>query len=161
MTEKPSPFILTNKSYEEKSVFLPENLLREARRQKGIQECNVPEICVLDPDGDLVDHLLKKGMAEKCNCWACYHSNLYTVQIGSMEIGILPCIVGASYAVLVAEQLFVSGCKFLMSITSAGIIKQPTTGKRFALIKEALRDEAIIIYLQKSQPVFQKSFIKK
>jgi purine-nucleoside phosphorylase len=135
------PFILSNKSYEEQSVFLPENLLREARRQKGIKECKVPEICVLDPDGDLVDYLLQTQVAKKSNCWACYHSKLYNIQVGNIEIGIVPCIVGASYAVLVAEQLFVSGCKYLISVTSAGIIKQPTTDKRFALIKEALRDE--------------------
>ena len=30
------------------------NLLREARRQKGVAEIPVPEICVLDPDGDIL-----------------------------------------------------------------------------------------------------------
>ena len=48
---------------------------------------------------------------------------------------------GASYAVLVAEQLFVSGCEFLVSVTSAGIINEPESAKRFALITEAIRDE--------------------
>jgi hypothetical protein len=41
--------ILLNKFYNESSVFLPENLLREARRQKDKKECSVPEICLLDP----------------------------------------------------------------------------------------------------------------
>ncbi|MEK6782397.1 MAG: nucleoside phosphorylase [Bacteroidota bacterium] len=141
MREEFSSFILANKNYEATSVFLPENLLRESRRQKNISDCNVPEICILDPDGDLADYLLKKEYARKSNCWACYHSNLYTFQIDDIDIGIIPCIVGASYAVLVAEQLFVSGCKYLISVTSAGIIKQPSTNKRFALITEAIRDE--------------------
>jgi len=57
MAEEFSSFILANKNYKAPSVFLPENLLREARRQKNVSECNVPEICMLDPDGDLADYL--------------------------------------------------------------------------------------------------------
>ncbi len=133
--------ILNNKFYNSPSVFLPENLLREARRQKNIGTCPVPAICVLDPDGDLVSYLNKEGLAEKNNCWACYHSNLYHFELEGIRIGILPCIVGASYAVLVAEQLFVSGCELLISVTSAGIINEPGEAKRFALITEAVRDE--------------------
>jgi uridine phosphorylase len=133
--------ILLNKYYDEPSVFLPENLLREARRQKKKQECNVPVICLLDPDGDLVEYLLKKGEATKNACWACYHSSLFSFQLGSHKIGIVPCIVGSSYAVLVAEQLFVSGCQLLISVTSAGIISIPDNQKQFALITSAVRDE--------------------
>jgi len=43
--------------YEAPSLFTPQNLLREARRQKGLPEGQVPAICVFDPDGDLVDFL--------------------------------------------------------------------------------------------------------
>lgn len=135
------PPILNNKHYNAGSVFLPENLLREARRQKQISDCNVPPICVLDPDGDLAAYLGGKGLAEKNNCWACYHSTLYHFSFDGIQIGIIPCIVGASYAVLVAEQLFVSGCELLISVTSSGIISQPEENKRFALITEAVRDE--------------------
>jgi uridine phosphorylase len=133
--------ILENKNYDEVSVFLPENLLREARRQKNIRNCSIPQICILDPDGDLANYLQKTGDAKKNGCWACYHSTLFTFQIGEIEIGIIPCIVGASYAVLVAEQLFVSGCRLLISVTSSGIINQPVTDKHFALITDAVRDE--------------------
>jgi uridine phosphorylase len=133
--------ILSNKYYNEQSVFLPENLLREARRQKNKQECNVPAVCLLDPDGDLAEYLLKNNLASKNNCWACYHSTLYDFNLGSNSMGIIPCIVGSSYAVLVAEQLFVSGCKLLISITSAGIINKPNNEKRFALITSSIRDE--------------------
>ena len=48
------PPILRHKRYDEPSVFAPENLLREARRQKAISAGAVPRICVLDPDGDIV-----------------------------------------------------------------------------------------------------------
>lgn len=42
---------------------------------------------------------------------------------------------------LLAEQLFVSGCKTLISITSAGIINPTKNNSKFVLIEEALRDE--------------------
>lgn len=133
--------ILSNKYFEKPSVFLPENLLREARRQKNITESNVPEICLLDPDGDLADFLVLTGKAALKKEWACYHSKMFCFLHDGFEIGIVPCIVGASYAVLVAEQLFVSGCKTLISVTSAGIIRPPLKDKKFALINEAVRDE--------------------
>jgi len=137
----PSVSILNHKSYSEASVFQPENLLRESRRQKDKRQGGVPSICVLDPDGDLVNHLRNKDKVAKSKCWACYHSDLYSFDIAGVPIGIIPCAVGASYAVLVAEQLFVSGCEILISVTSAGIINQADIDKRFALITEAIRDE--------------------
>src|SRR5688572_14851891 len=111
--------IISNKYYNEESVFLPENLLREARRQKNKKDCNVPELCLLDPDGDLAEYLFKNNLSTKNECWACYHSTLYEFNLDGHTIGITPCVVGSSYAVLVAEQLFVSGCKLLISVTSA------------------------------------------
>ena len=145
--------ILKNKHYQQPSVFRPENLIREARRQKGLKTCNIPEICVLDPDGDLAEYLIQSGKAKKNNCWACYHSKLYNFQIEGMEIGVVPHAVGASYAVLVAEQLFQSGCELLISITSAGLINHPETSHKFALITEAVRDEGTSYhYLQADRP---------
>ena len=145
--------ILSNKYYSEQSVFLPENLLREARRQKNKQECNVPTVCLLDPDGDLAGFLLKNNLASKNNCWACYHSTLYDFNLDGNSIGIIPCIVGSSYAVLVAEQLFVSGCKLLISVTSAGIINKLKNEKKFALITSAVRDEGTSYhYLSPEKP---------
>lgn len=147
------PQILTQKHYREPSVFRPENLLREARRQKHLRECPVPEVCVLDPDGDLVTYLKRVGKAEKNECWACYHSGLYSYTLNGTEIGLIPCVVGASYAVLVAEQLFASGCELLISVTSAGNIAENSTSKRFALITEAIRDEGTSYhYLPADQP---------
>lgn len=130
-----------NKNFEELSVFTPENLLREARRQKNIPEGNIPEICVLDPDGDIVRYLLKTNQAVLDKYWACYHTNLYRFELEKQTLGIIGNAVGASFAVLLAEQLFVSGCKLLISITSAGIINPPKNNSRFILIESALRDE--------------------
>lgn len=52
------------KRYDEPSVFTPESLLREARRQKDLPDQSIPDVCVLDPDGDIVRHLVSTGRAE-------------------------------------------------------------------------------------------------
>lgn len=75
MTSENFP-LLANKDYAAPSVFQPENLLREARRQKGIPLGQVPSVCLLDPDGDILDYLLNQGLAEVHPAWACYHTHL-------------------------------------------------------------------------------------
>jgi uridine phosphorylase len=49
--------------------------------------------------------------------------------------------VGASFAVLVAEEMFASGCDLLISITSSGQINPRGATPYFILIDRALRDE--------------------
>jgi purine-nucleoside phosphorylase len=132
------PELFGDKHYQEASVFLPENLLREARRQKNIEACTVPEVIVLDPDGDMVRYL-KKRNAVLDPCWACYHSELYKATYKDLSFGIIGCAVGAAYAVLLAEQLFVSGCEQLISVTSAGKISDIRSD--YVLIHHTLRDE--------------------
>ncbi len=133
--------LFNKQNYAEDSVFKPENLLREARRQKDIPECDIPKVCVLDPDGDILDYLKRTDRASINPCWSGYHTRMYQFNEQGTDIGIIGRAVGASFAVLLAEQMFVSGCKLLISITSAGIINQPPDGNKFILIEEALRDE--------------------
>ena len=135
------PPILAGKHFVAPSVFEPENLLREARRQKNLPSAEVPEICILDPDGDIVRTLCKAGRAHRSEGWACYHTELYEFDHSGELLGIIGCAVGASFAVLVAEQLFVSGCRFLVSMTSAGQIVEQAPPPYFILIDRALRDE--------------------
>src|SRR5437667_3468925 len=137
----PAPPILLNKHYTEPSVFTAENLLREARRQKGVARANIPRICVLDPDGDIVRWLVGAHRAERDPQWACYHTDLHTFTYEDMRLGIVGCAVGASFAVLVAEELFSSGCELLISVTSAGQIVPIADPPYFVLIERALRDE--------------------
>jgi len=122
-------------------VFVPENLLREARRQRTIPDGQVPPICILDPDGDMVRHLLGAQKAKRHPYWACYHTELYHFVHEGVEFGIIGCAVGASFAVLVAEELFASGCQLLISVTSSGQIVPHQDPPFFVLIEEALRDE--------------------
>jgi uridine phosphorylase len=133
--------LLEHKDYGSKSVFTPENLLREARRQKGLDEGHVPTICILDPDGDLVEYLHETDRAYRHATWACYHTVLDTFEFDGIEYGIVGRVVGASFAVLVAEELFVSGCQLLISITSAGQIISLGKPPYVVLIEHALRDE--------------------
>ena len=137
----PKPPILSNKHYTEPSVFTAENLLREARRQKSVARANVPRICVLDPDGDILRWLVATHRAERDPHWACYHTDLFTFVQGDTRFGIIGCAVGASFAVLVAEELFASGCELLVSVTSAGQVVGISDPPYFVLIEKALRDE--------------------
>lgn len=141
MSEKTVPPILAEKHYAAGSVLTPENLLREARRQKGLADAQVPEVCVLDPDGDLVRRLEAAGRARRDPAWACYHSLMHRVEADGLEIGIVGCAVGAPFAVLVAEQMFASGCRLLISVTSAGQLAELQPPPYFVVIEKALRDE--------------------
>ena len=136
-----APPILSDKHYGAPSVFTAENILREARRQKGLAPMTVPAICVLDPDGDIVRHLKRAGRARREDAWACYHSELYVASEQGIDFGFVPCAVGASYAVLIAEELFASGCGLLISVTSSGQLRDLRPPPYFVLIDRALRDE--------------------
>ncbi len=124
------------------SVFVPSNMLREARRQRGIDAETVPEICVLDPDGDLLAFMIDQHGAARAAGWACYHSELFECTVPELgRIGVIGKVVGAPYAVLVAELLFASGCRFLVNLSSAGQIAPIAEPPYFVLIDRALRDE--------------------
>ncbi len=133
--------LLARRDYDAPSVFLPESLLREARRQKGLIENTVPPVCVLDPDGDLVDHVRADYGAARSAHWACYHTQMWEWQNAAARCGIIGAVVGGPFAVLVAEQLFASGCELLISITSAGQIADLGPPPYYILIDRALRDE--------------------
>lgn len=133
--------ILSDKHYGAASAFSPDGILREARRQKGLAESDVPAVCVLDPDGDIVRYLKRVGRASRDEAWACYHSELFRAAEAGIDLGIVPCAVGASYAVLIAEQLFASRCRLLISMTSAGQLVELRPPPYFVLIDKALRDE--------------------
>ena len=142
------PPLLRHKHHDRPSVFAPDALLREARRQKGIPPGAVPEVCILDPDGDIVRHLVAGGCARKHPAWACYHTDLYAFSRDGAEYGLLGCAVGASFAVLVAEELFASGCRLLLSVTSAGQILPLRPPPYFIVIDRALRDEGTSYHYQ-------------
>src|SRR6202023_2057602 len=81
------------------------------------------------------------GRTRPATGWACYHTEMDVTEHGGITIGIVGLAVGAPFAVLVAEQLFASGCPLLISVTSAGQIEPIGPIPYFVLIDRALRDE--------------------
>jgi len=130
-----------NKNPSSPSVFQPTALLREARRQKRLATVDVPALCILDPDGDIVRRLRQTAQAQPFPNWPCYHTALDTFTLAGQTVGIVGCAVGAPFSVLIAEELFASGCQLLVSITSAGQITPAGPTPYFVIIDRALRDE--------------------
>jgi uridine phosphorylase len=135
------PSLRDKKNTAAPSMFRPDALLREARRQKGLATVEVPRVCILDPDGDIVRRLRKTGAAQPFEGWPCYHTELDTFTLAGKTAGIVGCAVGAPFAVLIAEELFASGCRLLLSLTSAGQISDSAPTPYFVIIDRALRDE--------------------
>lgn len=136
-----TPPILSEKHHDAPLAFTPESLLREARRQKGAKAVAVPKVCLLDPDGDMVRQLCADGRARRHEGWVCYHTDMWVFDLDGHEIGVVGCAVGASFAVLVAEEMFASGCELLISVTSSGQITPQGAPPYFIVIDRALRDE--------------------
>lgn len=146
MEQVPNPEVAgppVRDDYAEPSVFQPDGLLREARRQRGLADGDVPAICLLDPDGDLVRHLQRQGRARRSEVWACYHTDLWVTDLAHDSVGIVGCAVGAPFAVLVAEQLFASGCRLLVSLTSAGQLDPALDLPVLILIDRAFRGDGV------------------
>lgn len=122
-------------------VFLPGNMLESARVQKNLSPLVVPDGCLLDFDGELVDFLVANSAVKLEPSWPCFHTRLYLWQTNGTEYGIIGGTVGASFSVLVAEELFALGCKALVTISSAGLIAENLETPLFLLIDKALRDE--------------------
>jgi len=101
----------------------------------------VPPICVLDFDGDLTDWLLKAGLTRPHPGWACFHTTMQTVEIDGMECGLIARTIGGPYAVLVAEQLQVSGAQVILGLTSAGRVNPSLPLPSLVIATSAIRDE--------------------
>jgi uridine phosphorylase len=140
--------LLQHKAYDEPSVFQPANLLREARRQKRLPDLPVPRVCLLDPDGDIVRHLAATGVGHRHRGWACYHTEMWVTGAAGTELGVVGLVIGAPFAVLVAEQLHASGAVVVLSITSAGQLTPVAEPPYFVLIDRARRDEGTSAHYQ-------------
>jgi uridine phosphorylase len=137
----PAAPLFERKDHDAPSIFRPENMLREARRQKSLNSDAVPAICVIDPDGDIVTHVRRVCAASQSKSWACFHTRMWEWTANNVRCGIIGHVVGGSFSVLVAEQLFVSGCELLVNIASAGQITNIGRPPYYILIERALRDE--------------------
>ena len=56
------------------SAFRAEDLVESVRASRKRAEGVVPEICVLEFDGDLTDKLQARGELDPCDAWPCFHT---------------------------------------------------------------------------------------
>ncbi len=133
--------ILEHDDPDSPSLFTAKAMLSLARQCKGLVAGEVPAICVLDPDGDLERHLHACGELRDDANWGCFHTRLAIREGPGGEFGIIGRAVGAAFSVLLAEQLFASGCRFLISLSSAGQVVDLGQPPYFVVIDRALRDE--------------------
>ena len=133
--------ILEHDDADAPSLFTAKAMLSVARQYKGLIPGEVPATCVLDPDGDLERHLHACGELREDANWGCFHTRLAVREGRDCEFGIIGRAVGAAFSVLLAEQLFASGCQFLISLSSAGQVVDLGKPPYFVVIDRALRDE--------------------
>lgn len=123
------------------AAFTPESIIRAVQAQRGLPDVTVPSICVLDFDGDLTDKLLAARGARPYPQWACFHTPMAAFELDGRQYGIVPRTIGGPFAVLVAEQLFVSGARVVLGLTSAGRVSRGLPLPHVVVIDEAVRDE--------------------
>ncbi len=135
-----TPPILADKEFAAPSVFEPANLLREARRRRARRPLFPRSAC--STRTAISCGCCGGNSGPRCRGLGLLSHRLYEFEQGAERCGIIGCAVGASFAVLLAEQLFVSGCRFLVSVTSAGQIVPQGPPPYFVVIDRALATKA-------------------
>jgi uridine phosphorylase len=123
------------------SAFTPESLIDAVKVSRKLPSISVPDVCVLEFDGDLTDHLVQSGAVQPWPTWACFHTPMFAMNVDGMPCGIVPRAIGGPYAVLVAEQLLASGAKVIVGLTSAGRISPQLSIPSLVVATAAIRDE--------------------
>jgi uridine phosphorylase len=111
------------------------------RERRALAAGDVPEICILEFDGDLTDDLVSTGAAAECRAWACFHTTMFSFQAEGVRFGIIPRTIGGPYAVLVAEQLRAVGGRVVLGLTSAGRVSPELRIPSIVVATAAIRDE--------------------
>jgi uridine phosphorylase len=123
------------------TAFTPEASLEAVRAERGMSPEPVPEICVLEFDGDLTDWLVSTGVATAHKSWACFHTTMFSIDVDGITCGVVPRTIGGPYAVLVAEQMAASGARVVLGLTSAGRVSSAMPVPGLVAVKRAIRDE--------------------
>jgi hypothetical protein len=92
-------FPLLRHPLEAESAFTPQALI-EAVRAKGMTSVMVPEVCILEFDGDLTDQLVQSNAVERWKTWACFHTPMFGLEVNGRPCGIVPRAIGGPFAVL-------------------------------------------------------------
>ena len=123
------------------SEFTPQALIEAVRVRRNLVSVAVPEVCILEFDGDLTDHLVRNGAVSSWRSWACFHTPMFALEVDGKPCGIVPRAIGSAYAVLVAEQLLVSGAQMIVGLTSAGRVSPTMRIPSVVVATAAIRDE--------------------
>jgi len=141
-TMKPgTDLLLLDHPIEEPSAFTPEALIAAVRAERGLATLPVPPVCLLDFDGDLTDWMVSTGAARPCPSWACFHTSMFLVEMEGGSCGVIARTIGGPYAVLIAEQLAVSGARVILGLTSAGRVSPSLPIPSLVVATQAIRDE--------------------
>jgi uridine phosphorylase len=136
------------------SEFTPQALIEAVRTKRGLVSVAVPEVCILEFDGDLTDHLVQSKTVFAWRNWACFHTPMFALEVDGKPCGIVPRTIGGSYAVLVAEQLLASGARMIVGLTSAGRVSPSLRIPSLVIATAAIRDEGTSFhYLSPSRSV--------
>lgn len=122
-------------------AFTPEALVTAVRGLRNLEPVSVPPICVLDFDGDLTDWLIRRQLVKPFESWACFHTTMYLLESEGVSCGIVARSIGGPYAVLIAEQLHVSGARLILGLTSAGRVSLSLPLPSIVIPTSAVRDE--------------------
>ncbi len=133
--------VLANHPVREPSAFTPEALIQAVRLDRHLADTRVPEICVLEFDGDLTDWLVGQQIATRWSTWACFHTPMFAMEVNGTTCGIVPRTIGGPYTVLVAEQLAASGARLIVGLTSAGRVQPDLPIPSLVVATSAVRDE--------------------
>ncbi len=128
------------------TAFSPQELVNAVRRERQLEATPIPEVCVLEFDGDLTDWLVSSRRAKVCRSWSCFHTTMYSYQVGGVECGIVPRTIGGPYAVLIAEQMAVSGARVVLGLTSAGRVSRRMPIPGLVVATRAIRDEGTSLH---------------
>lgn len=132
---------LFNHALNQPTAFSPEALTEAVRAQRHISREPIPRICVLELDGDLTDWLVSTGVAHPLKSWACFHTTMFSLEVDGTTFGLVPRTIGGPFAVLVAEQMAVSGARVVFGLTSAGRVASRMPVPGLVAVTSAIRDE--------------------
>ena len=132
---------LFSHSLNAESAFTPQALIEAVRAERAMASVAVPEVCILEFDGDLTDRLVQGNLVKPWTSWACFHTPMFALEANGKPCGIVPRTIGGPFAVLVAEQLLASGAKVIVGLTSAGRVAPQLTIPSLVVATAAIRDE--------------------
>lgn len=132
---------ILNHPLDSPTAFTPEALIEAVRAERRQPLVPVPEVCVLEFDGDLTDRLVAEGLALPFDAWPCFHTRMYVIETPWCRCGIVARTIGGPYAVLVAEQLAACGARVILGLTSAGRVSPALPVPSVVVADRAIRDE--------------------